>query len=493
MLAPLRSPPSLAPAEGLPLDAARRAPRGFIVTIARHEVGRLAASFRWPAVSFLLVLLLALPAVTGSLRHRAERATYAATLADYVAALQSATVDDLAELRHPALRPPWRLSFVADGGQSATPDLYERALSPLVAPELRRAQRGNHRLPGPAPLDWLFAVRVVLSIAALLLGHDAICGERQRGSLKLLLAQPVARWKILAGKLTALWICLAVPFAAGCGLALGLLVALGEVPLSGADLAKAAAVLLLGLWAAALFALVALVVSAASRSPATSLSVLALLWVGAVVVVPALGGLLAHRLAPIASDGEIERRSAQVEQRIAREHAGREGRWRSPEWAAEDGYLWERASAAAEVERRGLHDEVHWWAVGRKLRQAELARRLAAVSPPSLVHDLGERLTGSGLCRDRAFLDQARAFFPLLAERVRRLDAADPESPHILFFRGYLSRQTVPSEAIPRFAFSEAPPSAGLAAAGPMLVLLGLETLVLALLAGALFARLEPR
>ena len=491
MLAPIHTPPpSLAPFG--PSGPLRLPVRGVIATIARQEAQRLSGGFRLPAVSILLLLLLVLPALTASTRYRSELEAQSAAAADHDALLRGATVDDLAEIQQPAFRRPWRLAFAVDGDQAATPDAYHQALSSLVAPELRRTQRGNHRVPGPAALDWMFAIRVALSLAAFLLAHDALCGERQNGTLKLLLSYPVPRWKILAGKLSALWACLAIPLVLGFALSCGLLLVLGEVPLGGADFLKAGLVVLLGLWAAALFVLAALAVSAAARSPSTSLSVLALLWVGGVVVIPALGNLLAHRLSPVPAEGEIERRMLQVQQKLASEHAGQEGRWRAPEWAASDGYAWERISARIENERRRLQEEVRWWGVERKLAQARLARSLASLSPPSLVQDLGERLTGSGSWRDRAFLSQARAFRSVLEERVRKLDAADPGSPHILFFRGYLSGRPAEPREIPRFAFREVPVAAGLANAVPIVAVLGLETLVLALLAVLLFARQEP-
>ena len=501
MLAPL--PPSRPLVSGAAAEAAARLPvHGVIATIARHEAHRLISSFRFVAISILLLLLLILPAVTASARYRLEREAQSAVAEEHAASLRrptvddptvdDPTVDDLVEIRYPALRSPWRLAFAVDGGQAATPDVYEQSLSPFVAPELRRTQRDNYRLPGPVLLDWLFAIRVVLSLAAFLLAHDALCGERQAGTLRLLLSSPVPRWKILAGKLVALWVCLAAVLVLGLALSGGLLFALGQVPLGGEDLLKTGLVALLGLWAAALFTLTALAVSAAVRAPSTSLSVLALLWVGGVVVIPALGNLLAHRLSPVPAEREVEQRMLEARQRIAWEHAGSEGRWRAPEWAATDGYAWERASARAEVERRELQEEIRWWVIDRKLRQARLARTLAALAPPALVQDLGERLTGSGGWRDRAFLAQARAFRSVLEDRVRRLDAADPASPHILFFRGYLSQRPVQARDIPRFALREIPAAEGLALAAPALAVLGLETLILMLLAVYLFARQEP-
>ncbi|HEV2847226.1 MAG TPA: ABC transporter permease subunit [Thermoanaerobaculia bacterium] len=488
MLGPLQPPPPLAPVAGTAVVLGSRAPLGVIATIARHEAGRLVSSFRFPLVSVLLVALLALTAVTSSERYDRDRRAQAAVAGNHAASLQGLTVDGMAEVRHPAVRPPWRLSFAVDGGQAATPDVYEQALSPLVTPELRRAERGNDRLPGPSPLDWMFAIRVVLSLAAFLLGYDAICGERQSGTLKLVMSYPIPRWKVVAGKLAALWSCLAAPFLLGVALCGALLFALGEAPRGTADLVKAGLVVLLGLWAAAFFALAALTVSAAARTPSTSLSVLALLWIGAVVGVPALGYLLAHRLAPLPTEGKVGQRMQEVQRRTAREHAGREGRWRAAEWAAADGYAWERASARAETERRRLQEEVRWWVIGRKLGQARLAHGISSLSPALLIQDLGERLTGSGVWRDEAFLAQARAFRSVLEDRARKLDLADAESPHILFFKGYLSRRPVPPGAVPPFTFREVPVAGSLAAAGPAAALLALETL---LLGGFLFARRE--
>ena len=464
----------------------------IVATMVRHEIRRLVTTFRFPAISIMLLALLVLPVLVEPARYRASRAAQTKVAEENAAALRDSRVDELTELPIPALRPSWRLSFAVDGGQSETPDVYYQALSPLIAPEVGWTGRANERLPNSAPLDWMFTIRVVLSLTVFLLAHDAVCGERQRGTLKILFSYPVRRWKILAAKVAALWICLAVPLLLGLAVSGGLLLATRGIPLEGEHLLKAGLVAGLGLLATAMFVLIALIVSSATRSPSTSLSVLALLWIGGAVVVPALGELLARRLEPIPTPGEVERRMQDVKQRVSREHAGREGRWRTLEWAAADGYAWEQASARAESERWKLQEEVRWWGIGRKLDQARTARNLAALSPLSLVQDLGERLTGSGDWRERAFLLQARAFRSILEDRIRRLDATDPESPHLLFFRGYVSRRPVPPGAVPRFIFREIPLAACLQAAGPALAALGLEILLLAAIVLLLFTHRAP-
>jgi ABC-type transport system involved in multi-copper enzyme maturation permease subunit len=475
----------------LPSWTAGKAKPWTLAVIFRNEICRVTGDFRYPTFAVLLLVVMVLAAFTAGARYHGEVLAQRAVQEDYARELAALTVDRAVDIRHPAVKPPWRLSLVVDGGQTETPDGDAQALSALVSPEVRRIRSGNDRLPGHEPLDWMLVLGTVLPLATFLLGYDSVCGERGGGTLKLLLSYPVARWKVLAGKLLALWSCLAAPFLAGALLSLLLARGLGGIPFQGTDLAKAGLVALVGLWAIGLFALVTLLVSTLSRETAVSLSVLAWLWVTGVIVVPAVGGLLAHRLRPIPGAEEIATQMVAIDRRIARDDAGREGRWRPPVWAAADGFAWERASAEAENRRAAAQQEVRQRDLRRKLEQARLARTLASLSPAALTTDLAERLAGSGLWRDETFVAQARAFRPVLADAVRALDGADPESPHILFFSGYVSTRPVPPDAIPRFSFHERSVRQGLADASPALALFGFETLALAAAAFLSFSRYD--
>ncbi|HTG32233.1 MAG TPA: ABC transporter permease subunit [Thermoanaerobaculia bacterium] len=462
-----------------------------VAAIFRNEIRRVTDGFRFPAFALLSIALMALAAITAGARYRGEMREQQALTQDYAGQFAGLTVDRAVEILHPALKPPWRLDLVVDGGQTATPDVYAQALSALVAPEIRRIQSRNYRLPNQEPLDWMFVIRVVLPLAAFLLGYDAVYGERRDGTLKLLFSYPVARWKVMTGKLLALWSCLAAPFLTGAALSLLLALGLEGIPLQPGDLVKAGLVVLLGLWAAGFFALISLLVSSVSRESSTSLSVLAWLWVMAVIVVPAVSGLLAHRLRPIPSEGETALQLRAINQQIAREYTGREGHWRRPEWAAADGYAWERASAAAENRRHALEEGVRRQGLTRRLDQVRLARSLASLSPVSLVQELAERLTGSGLWRDESFLEQARRFRSALAGRIAELDRRDPESPHILFFSGYVSRRPIGGDSLPRFAFREQPVRRALASGLSALGVFALETAALAAASLFIFSRVD--
>lgn len=472
-----------------PAAAAGDRSRGVIATVFRHEMKMAAVSFRLWATVVLLLALMMLAAVTSAARHRGDAAGQAAIESAYARELAGASIDSIAEVRHPAFKPPWRLALVVDGGQTATPDVHAQALSALAYPETLRA--AGDRLPGAAPVDWMFAIRIILSMGAFLLCFGAVCGERQTGTLKLLFSYPLPRWKLLAGRFLAAWACLAIPFLAGALASLLLSTSLGDFRPTEGALARAALGMLLGLWAAAFFVLVALLVSSLTRNPSTSLGALALVWVTAVVVVPALSVLIARGLRPLPSNAEVDRQLIEAQLRAEREFKGEGARWRPVRWAAADGYAWEKVSARAHNRRAAIQDEVRRQVLDQKLRQAYLARTLASLSPPSLIEDIAERLLGAGLERDRAFFEQTRAYRADLEERVRRLDAADPASPHILYFRRYLSQRPLAADALPRFAFREPALREGFRSARLPLLALGLETLLLATATLIAFSRYD--
>jgi Cu-processing system permease protein len=68
----------------------------------------------------------------------------------------------------------------------------------------------------------------LLPLIALLISHDAIVGEIERGTMLLLLSYPVARWQVLLGKFTGHLAILAFATLLGYGAAAGALAVIGQ-------------------------------------------------------------------------------------------------------------------------------------------------------------------------------------------------------------------------------------------------------------------------
>ncbi|MEW5728370.1 MAG: ABC transporter permease [Pseudomonadota bacterium] len=134
-----------------------------------------------------------------------------------------------------------------------------------------------------APLEVLVVSLASLAIflvplIALLLAFDGIVGEAERGTLLLLLAYPVARWQVVAGKFLGQLSILA--FAIGVGFGLAGLAARGDEPAWAPFLALIGSSVLLG----AVFLALGLLLSTAVRQRATAAGAAVALWLLMVVV-----------------------------------------------------------------------------------------------------------------------------------------------------------------------------------------------------------------
>ncbi|MDE0682321.1 MAG: ABC transporter permease subunit, partial [Candidatus Poribacteria bacterium] len=67
--------------------------------------------------------------------------------------------------------------------------------------------------PDVTKVDWAFVIGYVLSLIALLFTFDSVAGERERGTLRLMLANPVPRHTVLIGKFLGALVSISIPFS----------------------------------------------------------------------------------------------------------------------------------------------------------------------------------------------------------------------------------------------------------------------------------------
>jgi Cu-processing system permease protein len=120
---------------------------------------------------------------------------------------------------------------------------------------------------------------LLVPVIALSLGASSIAGEQERGTLPYLLAQPLARWELLAGKYAGLVVSISVATIAGFGLA-GTFIALYASTMDATTY-----LLLLGLMLAlvAVMTGIGMVTSVVCTSRAQAMSAALLIWFVAVL------------------------------------------------------------------------------------------------------------------------------------------------------------------------------------------------------------------
>lgn len=90
-------------------------------------------------------------------------------------------------------------------------------------------------LPQFSDIDWVFIISVLLSFIAMLLTYDSFCGERQLGTLRLILSGSIPRYKVLFGKYFGAVFTLGVPLLTGLLISLVIVVSSGTVQFGYGD------------------------------------------------------------------------------------------------------------------------------------------------------------------------------------------------------------------------------------------------------------------
>ena len=135
-------------------------------------------------------------------------------------------------------------------------------------------------------IDLVSIFQIVLSLLALLFAYDAIAGDWEAGTLRLVISHPVRRGGILLGKYIAAMICLLLPVLMSLLMVLILCSLASSIQLSTTDLLRIGGIVWTTIVYLSVFYLIGLLISTTTRRTATSLMFCMFLWVALVLVYP---------------------------------------------------------------------------------------------------------------------------------------------------------------------------------------------------------------
>ncbi len=306
-------------------------------------------------------------------------------------------------------------------------------------------------MPADTNMSWVSIIGLVLSFVAILFTFDTISGERERGTLQLMLSNSVSRGAILLGKFVAAFLSIGIPFLIAALINLFLLYTAGGVPLGANEWARLGIILLIAIFYIAIFVALGLLVSSRITQSSISLMVLLLIWATWVVLTPSTLGSIATGLKPAQTSAEFEQHRNKQRDNLKKEYISDDpfefgGPIRShpptkatQRWAE---YVKREAELSERLNKEHLRDQIN---------QIKFARSLTRISPASIVGYAIESLAGTGFSRHLQFLDQVNRFAPQFRAFISDTDAADAESPHIFGVKEGMSDKPVRFKAIPKF------------------------------------------
>ncbi len=284
--------------------------------------------------------------------------------------------------------------------------------------------------------------KLVMSVLAILVIYDAISGEKEDQTLKLMLSNSVPRHHILLGKFIGGMITLAIPIAVGFLIASLILELSPAVGLTGDDRVRIWLMFAVSLILVSLMLNLGLLLSSLTRRASDTLMFLLFLWVIFLLVVPNASVYLAARIRPMKSREAADSQIGETWDRFQKELS--EFYRENPEPMAPQSAGWEprgwyyefterdlirfkqKLNDFSEPLRIGYADDA--WHANRNYlqsmkRQKKLAKLISKLSPISLYESLITSLARTDVSGSEGFVTQAREYRQEMIDYLYGIDA----------------------------------------------------------------------
>ena len=464
-------------------------------------------SLRFALTAFIMAALMVTNAVVHLQNHPDKVRNYSENVAGARDKLQSETqlYDLLKEGPGRLYKRPSALTFIADGGDAFLPgsgtinwESWSRTAGfsgqvksiwwldyPTANPNARDLR------PQAAKIDWVFIITYLLSFIPLLFTFDALSGEKERGTLRLCLANPISRPALLVGKFLGALIAVLIPFYFAVLLNLAVISVDSWTQLGAADWGRLGMTVLIASGYAGIFVAVGLTVSAGTRDSRVSLVTLLIIWVALVVFMPSTLGTLSTKWMPpvqSAHQREMAKKSAldQINDDFDKQMTNKQMSGSQtgdllnqlmdlaktdPEKAEalakekeEELKLAMAAMQSNEVDETEMRlmaelvnkdveirERLNREHLTAQLGQVERARSITRFSPAAIVQYALESMAGTGLNRHLQFLESVHHHIRQFRNFITETDSADTESLHIIGIPEGMSKKPISPQALPSF------------------------------------------
>jgi ABC-type transport system involved in multi-copper enzyme maturation permease subunit len=280
------------------------------------------------------------------------------------------------------------------------------------------------------PVDVAFILLYVISLLAIVLSFDAICGEKERGTLRLTLSNPVPRTHFVLAKFLSSWLALLFPVLLAF-LVSAFLVTVSEIPFASSDWLRLGVLFGLSTLFITVFLAFGVLVSSSVHRPADSFMILLVLWVSAVLIVPKVATVASGEIADVPTVAEINSETQAFRRKIDNQVRLRHVALVDSMYEAANAYsgskpgeFYDRNREAVEAAWRRFEKfregkEVEFVAFSRRLgervearksQMARLALSLSRISPASSYQIATTRLAGTDLGMKQRFEEAVSEF-----------------------------------------------------------------------------------
>ncbi len=389
--------------------------------LIKKEIIQYINSLRFIIASVLIFILIISSIIVSSYEYREK--------ANRISARQRTNQDELSRVNNyrdlnlmgmTIFKPASKLMYFVKGLEESTGETA--GIQAFIHPSLGAGIRDNPLFAVFKPVDFLYIVIYVLSITAFIFSYDSISGEKEGGTLKLMLVQGVSRGQVIIGKTLGAFISLSIPFILAFLTGLIFTQVSPMLRLEGEHWIRISIVFILCLLFILIFISVGILVSTLTHRSIIALFSLLFIWITVIVAYPNLSGIFVKKLSPVTEYAEIDGKSEMIFQdgqkesmdrimKIARKIQGPPSFDSIMDEVVKQGDI---DSEKIRLLNEQYHQEI--------LRQLKLLKKISMISPSAALSFASMRLANTGYEYQQKFLEDAIMFRNRFSRLIQSID-----------------------------------------------------------------------
>jgi len=313
-------------------------------------------------------------------------------------------------------RKPNGLAFIADGGLKTESDGVR--LGPKSSISNHPSGERNFKMPNIPELDWAFIIKVVFSLYVILLAFNGISGEKEQGTLGIIISNSIRRSQVLLGKYISIILTVLIPLLLG-GI-VSLLIAVLFIPqvFNFIVLLRVLLMLVLTIVYLSVFIFLGLLMSALIQRSSLVLLVLLAAWICFAFIIPNTLGILSDKFTEIPSEHQTaEQMGPMVQQEVWSKIAMIINRADQGEFETKEQILAETDVAFEEAQGK-VRQYYNSFRNAMK-RRSDIARKLSRISPTALFQYASEGIANSGPLRQEHFMENVMTYSRIYDDYIK--------------------------------------------------------------------------
>lgn len=295
----------------------------MIWTITKKEILEHFISVRFLVLTVICITLLPLSLFVSYREYQNRMADYNRSIKLSQENLENMTLGEVftGGFSIKGYRLPSPLSVFASGLSDAIATSLEIRKAGLAL--IKSGAQEDSILTTAGKIDFLFILMIVFSLLALLFTFDAICGEKEKGTLRVALSNSIPRDKYILSKYFGTMITLLIPLLVSILIGLILLIMLGYPLLGSEILLRIFLIFISAVVMISIVSSIGLFISSRVNNSKTSIVFLISIWIILLFVIPNGSNILATAFVPVDSDEVVELRKTLIRQNLELEKGKR--------------------------------------------------------------------------------------------------------------------------------------------------------------------------